>query len=65
MPTGGNGHQSSFIGFMLFLVVQEIQCLQEKFDNLTTACSQAISQFTEEEGEVCLFVCFFISEASG
>ena len=26
--------------------------MQEKFENLTTKCSDAITQFTEEEGEV-------------
>lgn len=30
---------------------EEIQCLQKRFDNLTTTCKEAISQFTEEEGE--------------
>ena len=43
-----------YIYFMLYLVLQEIECLQEKFDNLTATCQKAISDFTEEEGEVCL-----------
>lgn len=30
---------------------EEIECLQEKFDNLTATCQKAISDFTEEEGE--------------
>ncbi|WP_459806147.1 cysteine rich repeat-containing protein, partial [Herbidospora sp. RD11066] len=30
---------------------EEIQCLQEKFDELDEKCRSAISNFTEEEGE--------------
>ncbi|CAH3167753.1 unnamed protein product [Porites lobata] len=32
-------------------VLHEIQCLQEKFDELGEKCKQAIGNFTEEEGE--------------
>ena len=37
--------------FILFF--QEIECLQNTFDDLSTKCQLAISNFTEEEGEVC------------
>ena len=37
--------------------------MQEKFDNLTATCQKAISDFTEEEGEVCL-VLLSLSQAT-
>ena len=43
-----------FTAVLALLFLQEIECLQEKFNNLTTKCTDAIAQFTEEEGEVSL-----------
>ena len=43
-----------FLSLAVFILLfQEIECLQDKFDNLTKTCQLAISNFTEEEGEVC------------